>query len=145
MRWPVTWIAIGAVAVAMAGSAGASHDELTGTRWQLVSIDTGDGPTDVDTPRNYTMAFGADGNTAFRVDCNRGVGSWQATPPAAPSESGSLSFGPIALTRMACPEPSLAQQVGIMLAAVQSYRLTDGHLALIGDAGMLNWDSVPTR
>lgn len=143
MRLPLIWIAAGAVALTVAGSAGASPDVLAGTRWQLVSIDNSDGATDVDTPRSYTMAFGADGNAAFRVDCNRGVGSWLATPPAAPSEPGGLSFGPIALTRMACPQPSLDHQVGVMLAAVRAYRLTAGHLALIGDAGTLNWDAVP--
>jgi len=135
-----------ALAMVANGSAGASTDGLVNTRWQLVSVETGDGqtPTEVDAPRKYTVAFDSDGYAAFRVDCNRGVGSWQAAAPTAPSDVGSMSFGPIALTRMACPDPSLDQQVGAILAAVHSYRMADGHLSLIGDAGVLNWDAVPT-
>lgn len=128
--------------VAGCGSAGAS-DALTGTSWQLVGIDSmapGEqaGLTIAD-PTKYTVSFGEDGRAAFQVDCNRGSSTWQATP-AAP-DSGSLVFGPIALTRMFCPQPSDDARVAAALGQVRSYLISDAtlHLSLEADGGIMNW------
>jgi len=148
MRALLAYAVVGAAALTMmwAGPAGAEPGPLVDTRWQLVSIETADqpDPTEVDFPARYTLAFGGDGQAAVRVDCNRGAGRWQATAPSEPSTLGSLRFGPIALTLMACPEPSLGSQVSSMLDGVHSYQMTAGHLSLVGDGGTLNWDAVPT-
>lgn len=93
----------------------------------------------IDDPARYTVEFGDDGRAAFTVDCNRGNATWQAEPAAA--DSGGLTFGPLALTRMLCPQPSADTKVTAALGRVRSYLLTDGqlHLSLEADSGVMHW------
>lgn len=144
MSWAVAVLALaGLLAGCGAGSAG---EPLTGTTWQLVSIESmapDEQPsTTIDDPAKYTVSFGADGQAAFRVDCNRGSGTWQAQ--AAADDSGSLTFGPVALTRMFCPQPSADTQVSAALGRVRSYLIADGrlHLSLEADSGVMHWQRV---
>lgn len=141
MSWAV---AVLALAGSLAGcGAGSAAEPLTGTTWQLVSIESmapDEQPsTTIDDPAKYTVSFGADGQAAFRVDCNRGSGTWQAQ--AAADDSGSLTFGPVALTRMFCPQPSADTQVSAALGRVRSYLIADGrlHLSLEADSGVMHW------
>jgi len=99
--------------------------------------------TTIDDPAKYTVTFGDDGRAAFQVDCNRGNGSWTAA--AAASDSGSLTFGPIALTRMFCPPPSVDTTVTADLGRVRSYLLSDGklHLSMEADSGIMHWEEQP--
>ena len=132
-----------AISAAGCGSASAA-DPLTGTTWQLVGIDSmapeEEPNTTIDDPSKYTVTFGDDGRAAFQVDCNRGSSTWQAEP-AAP-DSGSLTFGPVALTRMFCPQPSADAKVAAALGQVRSYLLSDGklHLSLFADGGIMHWE-----
>lgn len=130
------------LAVAGCGDAAAS-EPLTGTSWQLVSIESM-APAEqpditIDDRSKYTVVFGEDGRAAFRVDCNRGNASWQA---AGAADSGTLTFGPMALTRMFCPQPSVDTQVTAALGRVRSYSLSDGqlHLAQEADGGVMHWE-----
>ena len=131
-----------AIAASGCGTAEAS-DPLTGTSWQLLSIESmapGEQPgTTIDDPAKYTVSFGDDGRAVFGVDCNRGNSSWQAEATA--PDSGSLTFGPIALTRMFCPQPSADTQVAAALGRVRSYLISDGqlHLSLEADSGIMHW------
>ena len=137
-------VSVAAATLAGCGSATAS-DPLAGTTWRLVSIesmsDEQPGIT-IDDPAKYTVMFGGDGRAAFQVDCNRGNGSWTA---AAASDSGSVTFGPIALTRMFCPQPSVDTTVVADLGRVRSYLLSDGqlHLSMEADSGIMHWDPQP--
>lgn len=120
---------------------------LSGTAWQLLrigSMDSGQATITVEQPERYTLHFLADGRLALRLDCNRGTGSWQTSPDAA-GTSGQLSFGPIATTRMFCPQPSLESRVGRDLGFVRSYLLRDGHLflSLMADGGIYEWQPLP--
>lgn len=132
-----------AVTLAGCGSAAAS-DPLIGTTWRLLSIESmapeEQPSTTIDDPSKYTVTFGDDGRAAFQVDCNRGNASWE-TSSAAP-DSGSLTFGPIALTRMMCPQPSEDTRVAEALGYVRSYLLSDGklHLSLLADSGVMHWE-----
>ncbi len=119
-----------------------SVQPLSGSSWQLVAIESMDdaqGTTKIAGPQRYTLSFGADGRAAFRIDCNRGTGSWQATPAA--RDSGSLTFGPIATTRMTCPPGSHDQKMMRELPYVRSYLLKDGRLfmSLMADGGIYVW------
>jgi heat shock protein HslJ len=119
---------------------------LAGNDWQLRSIqsmDDAQGTTKIPDTQRYTVSFSPDGKATLRLDCNRGSGSWQATPAAA--DSGSLTFGPIAVTRMFCGPDSLDQRIIRDLAYVRSYRLKDGNLymSLMSDGGIYEW--VPTH
>jgi heat shock protein HslJ len=140
--------AIGVVvglSIAGCGSAAAS-DPLAGTTWQLLSIEsmtTEQPTTTIGDPAAYTVTFGDDGQAAFQIDCNRGSGTFQSS--AAADDSGSLTFGPIALTRMFCPQPSEDNKVTAALGNVRTYLLSNGqlHLSLLADSGIMHWEPQP--
>jgi heat shock protein HslJ len=120
-----------------------SHVSLAGTSWQLhafQSMDDSQGTTVVDEPVKYTMTLNSDGNAAFRLDCNRGMGGWDSTPSAS-GDGGSLRFGPIAVTRALCPQPDLGEKLARDLDYVRSYRIVQGklYMALMADAGIYEW------
>ncbi|CAJ1502211.1 META domain-containing protein [[Mycobacterium] burgundiense] len=115
---------------------------LTGTSWQLVSIQSmaDQQPTSVPDPSKFTVAFGADGRASFQLDCNRGTSPYTAEP-SADGTSGSLTFGPIAVTEMFCAQPSMDEQVTTSLQFVRTYLVTDDelHLSKLADGGILTW------
>ena len=140
MLWVLPVVAL---ALAACGSASAA-DPLTGTTWHLTGI-TSMAPdeepdTTLDDPSLYSVAFGDDGRASFLVHCNRGSSTWHAEASA--PGSGSLTFGPLALTRMYCPQPSADTKVAAALGRVRSYLISDGklHLSLEADGGVMNWD-----
>lgn len=51
-------------------------------------------------PDRYTLELAPNGRLLVRADCNRGTGSYRIG-------AGTIAFGPIATTRMACPPGSL--------------------------------------
>jgi len=136
---------VAALALASCGSAAAS-DPLLGTTWHLTGISSMAPPEEPNTtiadPSKYSVTFGTDGRATFQVDCNRGSSTWQATASA--PDSGSLTFGPIALTRMFCPQPSDDTKVAGALGRVRSYLISDGklHLSLEADGGVMDWTPV---
>lgn len=119
---------------------------LAGTRWRLVdfqSMDDAQGrraPADRD---RYVVVFGADGRASLQIDCNRGSATWQAERSG---DRGSLTFGEIATTRMACPPPTMAPLLEAQLPYVRSYVHTAGrlHMSLMADGGILTWEPAPS-
>lgn len=96
---------------------------LTGTEWRLVAIDTS-GSTTTLTPalqQRHTIAFAEGGELQARLDCNRGRSSWTAGQPA--NGAGSITIGPLASTRMACPQPSFGDQLA-GIAGAERFTLT---------------------
>lgn len=137
-----TVVGLGAVGC----DAAAAADPLVGTTWQLLEIEsmTSEQPsTNITDPTKYTVMFGDDGQAVFQIDCNRGSGTFQTA--AAADDSGSLTFGPIALTRMFCPQPSDDTKVATALGYVRSYLLSNGqlHLSLLADSGIMHWEPLP--
>jgi len=119
---------------------------LAGTHWELFAIqsmDDAQGVTRVAKPETFTVSFAADGRANFRIDCNRGLATWKAAPPAE-SASGTLEFGPLATTKMMCPPGSLDQRVLRDLPYVRSYLLKEGelYLSLEADGGIYAWRSA---
>jgi putative lipoprotein len=103
-----------------------SASPLQGTTWQLVKFHGGDGTTlTPDDRTKYTLEFAAGGHLATRVDCNRGTGTWKATG------SSQLDLGPLALTRVKCPEGSLHDQIVRQWTFIRSFLIKDGHLVLV--------------
>lgn len=118
---------------------------LAGTAWQLESIqsmDDAQGTTRVPEQKRFTLTFGTDGRANLLLDCNRGTGTWEAKP--AGSDSGQLTFGPIAATRALCPAPHLDERIARDLPYVRSYRLKQGrlYLALMADGGIYEWHPI---
>jgi len=110
---------------------------LGGTSWQLVKFESGQGKTFLPDDRTkYTVAFAGDGTLAVRVDCNRGTGTWKS--PAA----GQITFGPLALTRAACPEGSMHDQIVKNWSLIRGYVIQDGnlYLSLSADGGIYEFE-----
>ena len=78
----------------------------------------------------YILDFALEGKISVQADCNKGKGSYKI-------HGESLSFGPIALTKMMCPDGSLDNQFLQDLSFVRSYSLQNGHLflSLMGNGG----------
>ncbi len=120
--------------------------KLDGTSWQLAAIqsmDDAQGTTEVTDPSKFTVKFGHDGRAAFQLDCNSGSGSFESQP-SGDGTSGSLTFGPVATTLLACaaaPHAQLDQQVGAALPQVRGYLIKDDQLnmSLLADGGILTW------
>ena len=126
----------------------AAPQKLDGTSWQLLQIQSSDdaqGITTVDDPSKFTVSFGPDGQAAIKLDCNTGGGSWTAEP-AEGGESGTLTFGPIRQTLMACGDGSLDGRVGQELSNVTGYLFRDGqlHLSTKFDGSTLTWRPTPS-
>jgi len=146
MRMLLVLVPVLVLAAAGCGTAGAS-DPLTGTSWQLLGIESmapgEQPPTAIADPTRYTVSFGDDGRAVFTVDCNRGNSTWHAETSG--TDSGTLTFGPIALTRMFCPQPSADTEVAAALSQVRGYLISDGklHLSLAADSGVMHWRPTP--
>jgi len=113
--------------------------ELEGTSWRLVRIQSMDDREFVpDDGNRYTLSFESGGTVAVRADCNRGRGAWTREEPSG------LTFGPLAMTRMACPPDSLDGRFLQDLAHVRSYVLHDGtlFLATMADGAILEFEPV---
>ncbi|RJG05719.1 META domain-containing protein [Noviherbaspirillum cavernae] len=110
---------------------------LGGTSWQLVKFQGGDDTTLIpDDKAKYTVTFGSDGRVSARIDCNRGVGTWESAGP------NQLQFGPLALTRAMCAPGSLHDRIAKDWPYVRSYVIKDGHLflSLMADAGIYEFE-----
>lgn len=116
---------------------------LGGTSWRLVemqSMDDTQGVVRPDDPQEYTLNFNADGTVAARFDCNRGSGTWRND--IANATGGTLTFGPMAVTRALCPAGSLGERLERQFPYVRSFTLRDRRLnmALMADGGILVWE-----
>ena len=112
---------------------------LAGTSWQLVKFQGGDDKTlTPDDGAKYTIAFTDGGRLNARLDCNRGSGTWKSSGPS------QLQFGPLALTRAMCPDPSMHDQIVKQWANIRSYVIKDGHLflSLMADGGIYEFEPI---
>lgn len=119
---------------------------LSGTDWRLVEFQSMSDEVGIkcpDDPSLYTLSFGTDGKVLLRLNCNRGRGSWSATPSS--SSGGSIEFGPVAITRVLCPPPSMDEQIARDLKFVRSYMIKEDRLflSLMADGGIYVWERVP--
>ena len=105
---------------------------LTGTQWRLTAIDTS-GSTTTLTPAlqaRHTIAFADGGELQAQLDCNRGRTTWTAGRPG--NGTGTITFGPVASTKVFCPQPSFGEQLASGLGEAQRYTTTlDGRQLVI--------------
>ena len=114
-----------------------ARSDLAGTAWQLVRFEGGDGTVlEPDAKSKYTVAFAGDGSMTVRIDCNRGSSSWTSAGP------NQLQLGRLALTRAACPSPSLHDRVVKHWPYVRSYVIRDArlYLSLMADGGIYEFE-----
>jgi heat shock protein HslJ len=127
-----------AVAPVLVGGAPATPGPEVGLPpvvWQLIAIAPPGGPAVVpDDPAKYTVQFRPDGRVAVRADCNLGQGSYTVG-------GGSLTIGPIATTRVACPQGSLFDDYVSSLGKVASFAYDGAALVLTleADAGSMRF------
>jgi heat shock protein HslJ len=135
-------ILLGLAAVAgCGGSGGGTQSETlplrTDVEWQLESFTPPSGAAvSVADPSLYTVRFGADGTLTARADCNRCAGPYRVA-------GATLTIGPLACTLVACPVPTLGDQVTQALSHVATYVQTPGELVLTGNGGALHFRPRP--
>jgi len=126
-----------------AGCSSAPKLQLGGigdTSWQLVKFQGGNGAVlTPDDKTKYTVAFTNNGNVSVRFDCNRGRGTWILNGP------NELRFGPLAITRAMCPQPTLHDHLAKQWPMIRSYTVKSGHLylALMANSGSYEFEPVP--
>jgi heat shock protein HslJ len=111
------------VALLMATSADAV--ELAGSEWRPVTI----GGMHWEEPE-AVVRFEGEGRLAGHSGCNRFAGTYALT-------GDTIEIGPLAATKMMCPEPIMAQERALFdaLGSAHSYRREGTELTLIGAAG----------
>lgn len=109
--------------------AAAASPALAGTRWEVTFLQGVDAAR---APRAPTLEFLDAERAAGHSGCNQMTGPWL-------SEGGGLTFGAMATTRMACPEPVAAIETAFLDALDRtraSARVGD-ELVLQGAGGVL--------
>ncbi|MCA9410786.1 MAG: META domain-containing protein [Candidatus Omnitrophica bacterium] len=115
-------------------------DTIYDATWEWTGTITPVEEIQVPNPENYWIKFSRDGSATLQVDCNKGRGDFKVSP-------GKISFGPIATTRMACPEGSLDSRFAKDLGEVVSF-FGDSqslYLELPVDAGTLHFRRVASE
>ncbi len=107
--------------------------ELTAQPWAWVRyLDQSSGPSDIDDPQNYEVAFLADGSLQVRADCNNAAGSYTAE-----ADNLTITLGPTTLA--ICAPESRSEQFLTLLGSAAKYQISGGQLQidLFADAGTL--------
>jgi heat shock protein HslJ len=143
---------VAAVAVVLLGSGALSSCSsssaktpavLTGIEWHWTITTTSSPAAQVEVaePSHYTLEFHPGDQVSIKADCNTGTGTYTA-------KGSSMTIRAGAMTAAQCPPGSQATDFMAKLAAVDSYLLVDGRLALElkNDAGELRFanGSIPT-
>jgi heat shock protein HslJ len=85
------------------------------------------------------MLASAGSQVSGYAGCNRMAGSYTLRP-------GTLEFGPLAMTRMACPAMDLETRFSAMMGAVRQYRVEENQLVLLADGRVLaRFDPAPAE
>jgi para-nitrobenzyl esterase len=135
--WSVRLDLVEKVAESKVSSTNATRD-LGGTSWQLVKFQSSNDETLIpDNKAKYTISFNTD-SVSVRIDCNRGRGTWKS------SGADRIQFGPLALTRAACPPESLHNRIVKDWGFLRSYVLKEGHLflSLMADGGIYEFEPM---
>lgn len=99
---------------------------LTGTLWQMTSYNNGKGGLVSDLSSiNTTTIFSEDGNLAGSAACNQYHATYQVN-------DSRIRIGPVATTRMMCPEPVMQQEMDYLnaLQSAVSYDIQGSDLIL---------------
>ena len=113
---------------------------LTGTQWLLTSIIDGDAVSSVPEGVIATLQLSDDGNFSIQV-CNQGGGRYTV-------EGGTITFGDMMLTRMACEDPRgqvEAAVVAVLEAGQVGFSIDADSLTLTADGAGLGFSAQPER
>ena len=107
------------------GKTSARTGSLTGGEWQLTQIE---GRTFAATGDSFTLNLSADNKVTGKGDCNRLTGTYTSD-----RNKSTLSFGPMAATRMMCPNQANEDRFVRMLGEIDSYKIDGRMLMLFAD------------
>ena len=114
---------------------------LVGTTWTLSSISSGDAVTSVISGTEITVVFSTDNTVSGSAGCNGFSGRYTTA-------GDSLSFSPLATTRMACKKYVMAQEQVFLdaMSRVRSYAIDGAQLTVFDASGasLLGFDGAPT-
>jgi len=107
--------------------------------WQWEATTTSTETIAVSEPERYTLQLGQDGRAQIRFDCNVGGGDYRIGV-------GTLSFGPMLSTRMACPPDSLDALFMRDIEAAVTFYVEEGnlYLGLKDKGGTMKFGLVPS-
>jgi len=110
---------------------------LLGTHWVVESLVSAGAVSSVPVGVTAALTF-SDGKVDVESGCNRGSGSAKVTDTT-------ITFGPIATTRMACPEPAMAVETAVLapLEGEVTYAIEADTLMLEGDGSGLVLRAMP--
>ena len=101
---------------------------LEGTKWNWLGTQTGTEKVVASMPIKYSLDFRTANTVYVRADCNTGSGSYKV-------EGDNISFGPMAMTMMACPPGSQDLQFKQGLGVANTYKVVLDHMIFIGNDG----------
>ena len=111
----------------------ASPSEIIGIQWELATMqEIGRPAVAVAEPARYRVEFRSDGRVAVRADCNACVAQYSLDSPR-------LHIGPLACTRVACPDDSLDDRYVDALEKATTAGFEDGAFTIRGGAGALKF------
>ena len=104
-----------------------SADQLTDVAWRLTNL----GEMNVEPDTRMSIRFEVAGKMGGDAGCNRFFGSYELT-------EGKLVFGPVAATRMACPEPDNSLEISFLeaLSTTSTAARAESRLALKDEQGL---------
>ncbi len=104
---------------------------LLGTRWAVEGLVSAGAVSSVPAGVTAALTF-SDGTVDVEAGCNRGGGSTQVSDTT-------VTFGPIRMTRMACPEPAMSVENAILavLSGEVVYGIEADTLLLEGNGGLV--------
>jgi hypothetical protein len=114
--------------------------------WRIIefkSMNDAIGTIQPEDSSRYILYLKLDRIVSLHFNCNRGMARWRAKP-GQESNSGTLRFSKIAITKALCPPPGIDEKIARDLAYVRSYVIEDGrlYLSLMADAGIYALDKI---
>jgi heat shock protein HslJ len=103
---------------------------LVGTNWVLTKVGETSAVVGAGQREPFLQLQAADGRISGFAGCNMFTGPYQLS-------GDSLSFGPLAMTRMACPPPGMTLEGGYAnaLRDTKAYKIAGSQLTLSDSAG----------
>jgi heat shock protein HslJ len=117
----------------------AAPANLQGTSWQLVSYGPSSNPTAALPDGQASITFNEDGRVNGSLGCNSVSAEYKIT-------GEKITFGPMMMTLMACPEPQMLQEstASSILSGEVSFEVTSNKLTITSSDGnnVLTFDRI---
>jgi heat shock protein HslJ len=131
---------LAASAALFGGCASEEGGDITGTTWQLISIDTQSPNFSAIVPggpsENYSITFNDDGTFNAQADCNQVAGTYTI------QGEGILTIEVGPSTLAACPEESLGDEYQQALSQAGSFTIAENQLNItLLDDGVLTYQA----